>query len=82
MEQGWSGASICEAQGIMENTDNVAGIKLDNFSVSKPPRKSEEEQGQSHTEGAQRKASFSCLSERFPNRKMYRKPDTRKRNLG
>lgn len=43
MEQGWSGASICEAQGIMENTDNVAGIKLDNFSVSKPPRKSEEE---------------------------------------
>lgn len=51
-------------QGIKENTDNVTGIKLDNFSVWKLPRKSEEEQGQNHTDSAQWKASFSSLSKR------------------
>lgn len=64
IEQGWRNTSIGEPQGIEENTDNVTGIKLDNFSVSKPPRKSEEEQGQNHTDGAQWKAPFSSFSKR------------------
>lgn len=60
----------------------MAGIKLDNFSVSKPPRKAEEEQGQNHTEGAQRKASFSCLSERSPTEKCIGSQKPGKKKLG
>lgn len=75
----WSIASICESQGIKENTDNMTVDKLYISvcqSLPESQRKSRARTIWRSTKGI----IFSPL-QKVPNRKIYKWPETRKRSL-